>query len=147
MEDELDRKRQSLETTPGGGKIPAPMEGDPIRRGSEHGFREGAGGNQPPSRDTRPDRATRFLETTLGTLSYSELAPILAERVLRVEARIYDEDFAVREMDESLLAELHGCICGDLVPDWAGKWRTIEVRVGNLEPPPPHKIALLMRDF
>jgi len=93
MADELDRKRQRLETTPGGGKIPAPLEGDPIRRGPEHGFREGAGGNQPPSRDTRPGRATRFLETTLGTLSYSELAPILAERVLRVEARIAEGRF------------------------------------------------------
>lgn len=147
MADELDRKRQRLETTPGGGKIPAPLEGDPIRRGPEHGFREGAGGNQPPSRDTRPDRATRFLETTLGTLSYSELAPILAERVLRVEARIYDKDFAARETDESLLAELHGFICGDLVPDWAGRWRAIDVCVGNLEPPPPHIIPLLMRDY
>jgi len=85
MGDELDQKRQRVETTPGRGKTPAPMEGHPIRRGPEHGFRKGAGGNQPPSRDTRPDRATRFLETTLGTLSYSELAPILAERVLRVD--------------------------------------------------------------
>lgn len=72
---ELDRKRQCVETAPGGGKIPASMEGNPIRRGPEHGVREGARGSQPPSRDTRPDRATRFLETTLGTLSYSELAP------------------------------------------------------------------------
>jgi len=85
MNDELDRQRQCVAATPGGGETPAPMEGHPSRRGPEHGVREGAGGDLPPPRDTRPDRATRFIETALGTLAYSELAPILAERVLRVE--------------------------------------------------------------
>lgn len=147
MSDELDRERQRVAATPGGGEIPAPMEGDSSRCGTEHGIREGAGGDQPPPRDTRPDRATRFIETALGTLSYSELAPILAERVLRVEARIYGGDFEGRNLDEHLLSELHGLMCADLVPDWAGKWRAIEVRVGNLEPPLPHKIPVLMRDY
>ncbi len=147
MTNELDRKRQLLAATPGGGKTPAPMEGDPSRCGPEHGVREGAGGDPPPARDTRPDRATRFIETALGTLSYSELAPILAEQVLRVEARIYGRDFEDRNLNEHLLSELHGLICADLVPDWAGKWRAIEVRVGNLEPPLPHNIPVLMRNY
>jgi hypothetical protein len=72
---------------------------------------------------------------------------MLAERVLRVEARIYGEDFEDRNLDEHLLSALHGLICTDLVPEWAGKWRAIEVRVGNLEPPLPHKIPVLMRDY
>lgn len=33
------------------------------------------------------------------------------------------------------------------MPDWAGRWRTIAVRVGNLEAPPPHQIPILMRDY
>jgi CRISPR-associated endonuclease/helicase Cas3 len=147
MNDELDRKRQRVAATSGGGETPSSMESDSARRGPEHGIREGAGGDQPPSRDTRPDRATRFIETTLGILSYSELAPLLAERVLRVEARIYGRDFDDRTLDENLLSELHKLICGDLVPEWAGKWRAIEVRVGNLEPPAPHKIPILMREY
>jgi len=147
MTNELDRERQCVAATPGGGEIPAAMEGDSSRRGPEHGVREGAGGDQSPPRDTRPDRATRFIETALGTLAYSEVAPILAERVLRAEARIYGRDFEGRELDERLLSELHELICADLVPDWAGKWRAIEVRVGNLEPPVPHKIPVLMREY
>lgn len=147
MNDEMDRERRSLAATSCGGETLAPVGRDSSRRGPEHGIREGAGGDQPPPRDTQPDRATRFIETTLGVLSYSELAPLLAERVLRVEARIYSRDFDDRNLDEHLLSEIHGLICGDLVLEWAGKWRAIEVRVGNLEPPVPHKIPILMRDY
>ena len=88
MSNELDRERQSVAATPGGRETPAPMGIDSSRRGPEHGVREGAGRDQPTPRVTRPDRATRFIETAFGILSYPELAPLLAGRVLRVETRI-----------------------------------------------------------
>ncbi len=72
---------------------------------------------------------------------------MLAERVLRVEAALYQLEFANWPPDERLAAEFHRRICGDLLPDWAGRWRTIAVRVGNLTPPPPHQVALLMREY
>ena len=37
---------------------------------------------------TQPPHAIRFIETTQGVLSYSRLAPLLAERVLKV-ARLF----------------------------------------------------------
>ena len=37
---------------------------------------------------TRPPHATRFVETTQGILSYAQLAPLLAERVLNVQEDI-----------------------------------------------------------
>jgi len=37
---------------------------------------------------TPPGGATRFFETTRGLLSYSQLAPLLAERVLGMERAI-----------------------------------------------------------
>ena len=147
MSDELDRDHQPLAPTSGSGEAPPPLAGDSAGRGSEHGLRTGAGGDSPPARDTRPDRATRFIQTTRGVLSYSELAPLLAERVLRVEAAIYKSEFASWPPDERLAAEFHRRICHDLVPDWAGAWRTIEVRVGNLTAVPPHQVSLLMRDY
>ena len=42
---------------------------------------------------TPPGGATRFLETTRGILSYSQLAPLLAERVLAVERAIASGEF------------------------------------------------------
>ncbi len=147
MPDELAGQHPPLATTPGAAQAAAPVGDDSGRRGAEHGLRAGAGAGGDDSRDTRPDRATRFVETTRGTLSYAELAPLLAERVAAVEAELYREAFVARPLDESLLLDLHARICGDLVSDWAGRWRPIEVRVGNLQPPLPHEVPLRMRDY
>jgi hypothetical protein len=51
---------------------------------------------------TQPPDATRFIETARGVLSYAQLAPLLAERVLKVQQDIEDELFAGRPLDESL---------------------------------------------
>ena len=147
MPHELDPSHQPMAQPDGGGETPPPVGSHSPGRGSEHGLRAGAGGAAPPARDTRPDRATRFIETTRGVLTYSEVAPLLAERVLRVEAALYQSEFASWPLGERLAAEFHRRICGELVPDWAGRWRSIEVRVGNLTPPTPHQIAVLMRDY
>ena len=64
-----------------------------------------------------------------------------------VEAEINAGALDGRVLEDGLLQELHGRICSDLVPEWAGRWREIEVRVGNLEPPLPHEIPVLMRDY
>jgi CRISPR-associated endonuclease/helicase Cas3 len=114
---------------------------------AQHGLRAGAGGREPPSRDTRPDHATRFVETTRGILSYTELAPLLAERVQAVLSDLVAGRYAERPLDEDFLLELHARISGDLVPEWAGRWRIEEVSVGRLRPPPPHLVSLRMRDF
>src|SRR5437016_11659278 len=74
MPDELDREHQPVAQPPGGGETPPPLAGDSPGRGAEHGLRAGPGGDELPARDTRPDRATRFIETTRGILSYSEVA-------------------------------------------------------------------------
>ncbi len=147
MADELDRDHPSMAPTPGGGQTPPALAGHSPGCGPEHGLRAGTGGVAPPARNTRPDRATRFIETARGVLAYSELAPLLAERVLRVEASLYQSEFDSWPADERLPAEFHRRICHDLVPDWAGRWRSIEVRVGNLTPPQPHQVPVLMRNY
>lgn len=96
---------------------------------------------------TQPPHATRFIETTRGILSYAQLAPLLAERVLWVLQDIEDGIFAARPLDESLLLEFHCNICGDLTSDWAGKFRVTEVKVGQHAPPPAHQVPMLVRDY
>ena len=91
--------------------------------------------------------STRWLETSRGILRYSELAPLLAERVLRVQERIESGDYAAAPLDDALIRTLHRGFCGDLVPDWAGQWRTVAVQVGSHEPPPPHLGPLQMREY
>ena len=147
MPDELAEPNPPLATPSGEAQTATPLGDDSGRRGTEHGLRERAGAGGADSRDPHPDRATRFVETTRGILSYTELAPLLAARVAAAEADLYTEAFAVRPLDESFLLDLHARICGDLVPEWAGRWRAIEVRVGNLQPPLPHEVPLRMHDY
>jgi CRISPR-associated endonuclease/helicase Cas3 len=94
-----------------------------------------------------PGGATRYIQTTRGLLSYSQLAPLLAERVLRVERDIAAGNFAAQAMAPDLLLEFHRAIAGDLCPEWAGRWRDAEVRVGEHHPPPPYRVPMLMRDY
>lgn len=95
---------------------------------------------------TPPGGATRYIETTRGLLTYAQLAPLLAERVLRVERAIASGDFASHHLAAELLLRFHSEIASDLVPEWAGRWRTAEVRVG-LHHPPPHRVPVLMADY
>ncbi len=144
---ELDREHTQVASPAAGSQAPTPVGCDSGGCDPDYGFREGTGPGEFDSRDTRPDRATRFIKTTRGVLRYSEVAPLLAERVTRLEAALYSEAFASRLLEADLLLEFHRSICGDLVPEWAGRWRTIAVSVGRLHPPAPHQVPLVMRDY
>ncbi|MEO5803121.1 MAG: Fic family protein [Verrucomicrobiota bacterium] len=99
--------------------------------------------DEPPSQNA----STRWIETSQGILSYSQLAPLLAERVLRVQEQVEAGFYHADDFDEILACKLHRDFCGDLVPDWSGKWRTMEVRVGTHEPPLPHLVPMQMREY
>ena len=96
---------------------------------------------------TPPGGATRYVQTSRGLLSYSQLAPLLAEQVLRVERGIAAASFATQPLSPELILEFHRQIAGELCPDWAGRWRDAEVRVGEHHPPAPHRVPMLMRDY
>src|SRR5690349_22501106 len=96
---------------------------------------------------TPPSGATRYLQTTRGLLSYTELAPLLAERVFRAEEEIAEGKFASNHNFPVIILDLHSRIAGDLCPEWAGRWRDAEVRVGEHHPPPPYQVPMLMRDY
>ncbi|MBU6402062.1 MAG: hypothetical protein KGS61_17225 [Verrucomicrobia bacterium] len=86
--DELAGHHCPLAETPAPRQNPSPLGEHPRAGGEEHGLRGRTGESADPARDTRPERATRFLETTRGVLSYSQLAPLLAERVVAVQGDI-----------------------------------------------------------
>ena len=120
-----------------------PPQGEP-----QHGLRGRAGGSGHAGGGTRaPRHATRYLTTSLGILSYAELAPYLALRVQDVEASIAEGQYADRPVDEDLIRELHHRICGDLLPDMAGHWRRTDVRVGSHQAPRYPNVPILMRDY
>lgn len=144
----LDRSHQPL-AQPATGGAAAPTLGEPATQGgAQHGLRGRAGGSgDAGSRTQAPHAATRHLDTTLGILSYAELAPHLARRVEAVQNTIRDGGWDTRSIDERLFLDLHQQICGELTPDFAGRWRKQEVVVGAHSPPLPHLVAQAMREY
>src|ERR1039458_4551283 len=55
----------------------------------------------------RQGGATRYIQTTRGLLSYSQLAPLLAERVLRIERDIATGAFGAQALDLNLILAFH----------------------------------------
>jgi CRISPR-associated endonuclease/helicase Cas3 len=144
---ELATKGAAMAQTDAGGEGTPTPAGHPGERRPDNGLRGRGGFTGNDSQDMPSDRNTRFIDTTLGILSQAQLAPHLAERVARVSLSIAEGEFASRSLDETLILEIHRRICGDLVPEYAGRWRTADVRVGNLQPPPSHRVPMQMRDY
>lgn len=147
VEYEMAGNYSQMASAPTGREIPDSEGSDSRGCCREYGIRGRAGSGGEDSGDPRPDRTTRFVETTRGVLSYTELAPLLAERVARTELALSNQVFASFPLDDFLVCELHRWICGDLVPEWGGKWRVIEVAVGNLTPSASHLVPQHMRDY
>jgi CRISPR-associated endonuclease/helicase Cas3 len=126
----------------------APAPGpDSEERRREHGLRgrtRGPGGDGSGTR--APRGATRYIQTRLGILSYTQLAPHLARNVLALEKRIEDGEFERVALDDALLLRFHSLICGDLVPQLAG-WRRTNVAVGEHEPPQFFQVPALAREY
>lgn len=143
----LDAGDRALAQPPARGAQPHPPRPDPAERRREHGLRGRSGGPGDAADGTRAPRdATRHIQTRLGILSYSELAPHLARNVLALEKRIEDGEFEPAALDDALLLRFHTLICSDLVPQLAG-WRRTNVTVGEHEPPDFFKVRVLAREY
>ena len=155
-EHHLDEGRRKLAPPPAGrAAAPAPGGNSPSC-GQLHGHGRRAGGRgmdpettRPPDSGTThpPAPATRYFQTHDAILKYQDLVPLLGERVAETELSIYDREFAAFPLHD-LLLQLHRCICRDLIPEIAGRWRRQDVRVGEDHEPPPHwKVPMLMRSY
>jgi CRISPR-associated endonuclease/helicase Cas3 len=146
--DRLETDRRRLAQADTGGETSDPAEPNPAESRTQHGLRGRAGGREDAGgRTTAPHGATRYVSTTLGVLSYTQLAPYLARNVERMEESIAEGDLAERSLDENLLRDLHAGICMDLTPEMAGRWRRIDVRVSDHQAPSFPQVPILMRDY
>jgi CRISPR-associated endonuclease/helicase Cas3 len=90
---------------------------------------------------------TRFVESTLGIKSYSELAPHLAKGVERVMALLLNKRTAELLITPEFVRALHQDAFGELFPTWAGQYRDRNVTVGKHAPPPYYEVPALIRQF
>ncbi len=121
--------------------------------GKVHGVRERTGGYRPPEgppkeKDgTKPLDSTRYLETSDGSKSYTEVSELLAVSVTKVIEGIVaqrPEDILVTS---EWICKLHKDIAGSLFPDWAGRFRDINVQVGTLTPVPFYEVPMHVKLF
>ena len=133
----------------GGGSPESPAgAGEPI-----HGVREPAGqygSPEDPDGDAEGQSelgSTREFETAEGLLSYQELSEHLAVPLVA----IYDEILQNRPEQIVLTSEWlcvrHKRLAGHLFPDWAGRFRDVNVQVGAHTPPPYYEVPIHMRQF
>lgn len=145
---ELDGSDQTLAQPVTGGTAAASASELAAQGGAEYGVRGRAGrSGDAGSRTQPPHAATRYVDTTLGILSYTELAPHLARCVEQTQYAIREGELDGRPLDEKLFLDLHQRICRELTPSFSGRWRSQEVVVGQHHPPLPHIVPQAMRDY
>ncbi len=119
--------------------------------GKVHGVREGAGGYKPPKGasgegedSTRPIDSTRYFETVQGIKSYSEIYEIIAVSVAKAIEKIIDALPERIRFTTDWICTLHKDIAGSLF-DWAGRFRDVNVQVGQHIPPLFYEVPALMQ--
>jgi fido (protein-threonine AMPylation protein) len=90
---------------------------------------------------------TRYVESSLGIKSYTELAPYLAQGVERVMASLLDRETAAIKITPEFICGLHKDAFRELFPSWAGCYRDRDVTVGKHKPPPYFEVPILMRQY
>lgn len=89
---------------------------------------------------------TPSIEDNLLNISDKELLNLYeTSGIAKCEIMIQRLDIDA-DLDISLILEIHRTAFSELY-SWAGKWRTIEVRVGKLAPPHPLQVPTLMYQF
>jgi fido (protein-threonine AMPylation protein) len=120
--------------------------------GEVHGVREGDGEYEPsegtPHKgedSARPLDSTRYFDTAQGIKTYSEVAEIIAVSVTKTLEAVIDKTPENIHITPEWMCRLHNDIAGSLFPDWAGRFRDVNVQVGTHIPPPYFEVPVHMR--
>lgn len=116
-------------------------------RGRARKPEDAEGAHEDPEEYSPAARSTRFIESSLGIKSYSELAPYLAKEVERVMVSLLEKAPDELKVTPEFICDLHRDAFDGLFPSWAGRYRDRNVKVGNYEPPPYFEVPVLMRGY
>ncbi|MDH4244068.1 MAG: N-6 DNA methylase [Nitrospira sp.] len=119
---------------------------------SVHGVREPAGQygssqNADESEGQGELGSTRYFDTAEGRISYSELSERLAVPLVAIHDEILQTKPHEIVITSEWLCLRHRRLAGHLFPDWAGRFRDVNVQVGAHIPPPFYEVPIHMRQF
>jgi len=84
-------------------------------------------------------------DNLLGLTDKNLINEYEAKGITKAELFVFGLDTEV-EISTGLILDIHNTAFGELY-DWAGKWRTVNVTVGQLVPPEPAQIIHFMYQF
>lgn len=99
------------------------------------------------AKSTKPKSATSYKETALGILPRSKVVILEQEGVkkaLQYTLKLSEKRAAITP---ELICNIHRTGFGFIFPDWAGKYRRIDVTVGEYEPPHYSRIPELIKNL
>lgn len=99
------------------------------------------------AQSTKPKSATKYLDTAFGIMPRSKVIPFEREGVKKAQQFIIKLSEKQTNITSQLIREVHNVGFGFIFPDWAGKFRTIDVTVGNYEPPHHSRIPELVKNL
>ncbi len=98
--------------------------------------------------NTKPPGATSFKETAFGIIPHDELLELELQGIKRGLDYLYSSLKANQgiEITPSLIYELHAVSFKWIFPDWAGKFRTVQVTYSGKEAPLYVRVPELVRN-
>src|ERR1700710_449838 len=84
-------------------------------------------------------------DNLLGLIDKRQINEIEAKGIAQSELYVFQLDTDV-VISTSILLKIHEIAFTELY-DWAGKWRTTNIIVGQIEPPHPFQVPQLMYQF
>ncbi len=120
--------------------------GEPV-----HGVREPTGQYRSPQDPDGEGQSelgsTREFETAEGRLSYQELSERLAVLLVAIYDEILQESPKQIVINSEWFRLRHKCLAAHLFPDWAGRFRDVNVQIGLHIPPSYYEVPIHMRQF
>lgn len=99
------------------------------------------------TKSTKPKSATSFKETAFGILPHSEIVKLEAEGIKKAQQCIIQLSNPRTKITPEVILDIHKQGFGFIFPDWVGKFRTIDVTVGDYEPPHYSKVPELIKNL
>lgn len=99
------------------------------------------------AKSTRPKSATSYKETAFGILPRSRIIPLEAEGTKKALQYIIRLSEKKTNISPKLIQDVHRVGFSFIFPDWVGKFRAIDVTVGEYEPPHFSKVAVLAKNL
>jgi Fic family protein len=98
-------------------------------------------------KSTQPKSATRYLETAFGILPRRKIIPLEQEGVKRAQHYIIKLSEEKTKITPQVILDVHAEGFSSIFPDWAGKYRTVDVTVGDYEPPHYSQLPVLIKNL